>query len=88
MSVKCIPHYTPLLYSKTGVYGRMCIFFIFDPKHRLWVLVRTASARRFQRVPTINVLSKDIKISNFFLMKFSIFTDEKISVYYMGKFSL
>ena len=23
---------------------------IFDPKHRLWVLVRTASAKRFQRV--------------------------------------
>ena len=37
----------PTLYSKTGVYRGIHIFLIFDPKHRLWVLVRTASARRF-----------------------------------------
>ena len=43
MSVKCIPPYTSLLYSKTGVY-RGIPFCIFDPKYRLWVLVRTASA--------------------------------------------
>ena len=29
------------------------------PKQRLWVLVGTASARRFLRVPTIYVLSKN-----------------------------
>ena len=40
------PH-TPLLYSKTGVIRGIHIFLIFDPKHRLWVLVRTASARWF-----------------------------------------
>ena len=47
MSVKCIPPLTPLLYRKTGVCRGIAIFLIFAPKHRLWVLVRTASARRF-----------------------------------------
>ena len=47
ISVKCIPRHTPLLYSKTGVRGGIPIYLIFVPKHRLWVLVRTASARRF-----------------------------------------
>ena len=42
--VKCIPpHIFPLLYSKTGVYRGIPIFLIFAPKHRLCVLVRTAS---------------------------------------------
>ena len=44
MSVKCVP---PLLFSKTGVCRGIPIFLIFAPKHRLWVLVRTASLRRF-----------------------------------------
>ena len=39
MSVQCIPPYTPLLYSKTGVCRGIPIFLIFVPKHRLWVLV-------------------------------------------------
>ena len=43
----CTPPYTPLLYSKTGVYRGIHIFLIFAPKHRLWVLVRTASLRWF-----------------------------------------
>ena len=60
----------------------------FDPKHRLWVLVRTALARWFQHVPTINVLSKSIKNIIFFPIKFSMFTAEKITVYCMDKFSL
>ena len=47
MSVKCIHPYTPLLYSKTGVYRSIYIFVIFAPKHRLWVLIRTASPRQF-----------------------------------------
>ena len=71
MSVKQIP---PRLYKKN--WG-ISIFLIFNPKHRLWVLVRTASARRFLRVPTINVLSKHIKINQIFPMKFSIFNAEK-----------
>ena len=47
MSVKCIPSYTLLLYSKTGVYSGIPILLIVGPKHRFWVLIRTASARRF-----------------------------------------
>ena len=43
--------YTPVnptfIWKKTGVCGGIPIFLIFAPKHRLWVLVRTASARRF-----------------------------------------
>ena len=35
--------------------------FIFLLKHRLWVLVRTASPRRFSRVPTIYFLSRNKK---------------------------
>ena len=36
---------------------RWC-FSYFCSKHRLWVLVRTASARRFKRVPTIYVFEQ------------------------------
>ena len=42
-SVCFIPPYTPLLYSKTGVYRGVHYFLIFALKHRLWILVRTAS---------------------------------------------
>ena len=37
------------------------IFFIFLPKHRLWVHVRTASARRFYRIPQSMLLSRNKK---------------------------
>ena len=38
---------------------KILIFFsYFCSKHRLWVPVRTASARRFQRVPTIYVFEQ------------------------------
>ena len=67
MSVQCTPPYTPLLYSKTGVYRGKHNFLIFALKHRSWVLVRTASMRRFKRVSTIYVLSKNKKIINFFI---------------------
>ena len=46
MSVQCTPPHFPLLYSKTGVCRGIPIFLIFAPKHRLWVLVRTASVRQ------------------------------------------
>ena len=43
-----VPHtYTPILYSKIGVYRGVPYFLIFAPKHGLWVLVRTTSLRRF-----------------------------------------
>ena len=36
-------------------------FYLFDPKHRVWVLVRSAQARRFKLLPTFYVFSKTIK---------------------------
>ena len=68
MSMKIPPPYTPLSYSKTGVYRGIPIFLIFDPKHRLWVLI-------------INVLSTSIKNFKIFLMKFSVFKADKNSLY-------
>ena len=44
MSMECRPPYTPLLYSKSGVYRGIHYFLIFALKHILWVLVRTAEA--------------------------------------------
>ena len=39
---------TPHVYlAKMGYAGVYIFFLIFAPKHRLWVLVRTASVRRF-----------------------------------------
>ena len=43
MTMKRIPTTTPLLYSKTGVCRGIPIFLIFGVKHRLRILVRTAS---------------------------------------------
>ena len=43
MSVCFISSYTPLFYSKTGVYRGIHYFLIFALKHKLWVFVRTAS---------------------------------------------
>ena len=63
--------------AKNGVCRSVPIFRIFDPKHRLWVLIKTALLRRFHSVPTINVLSKNIKNIKHFSIKFSIFTTEK-----------
>ena len=53
------------------------MFSYFALKHRLWVLVRTASMRRFKRVPTIYVLSKNKKMSHFFHLKIQVFTSVK-----------
>ena len=46
-SVKIIPPYTPLLYSKTGIYSGVHYFLNFALKHGRWVLVRTTSMRQF-----------------------------------------
>ena len=54
-----VPLYPTFIY---GVCMGIPIFHIFVPKHRLWVLVRTAS-------PTIYVLSKSKKIIKSFLLK-------------------
>ena len=50
VSVKCLPPQTPLSYCENGVFRGNPIFLIFDPKHRLCILVRTVSARRFYYV--------------------------------------
>ena len=70
------PH-TPLLNSKTGVCRAIPFFLIFDPKHTVWVLVRTALLRQCLHVPTMFVLRINIKNIKNFLVKFSIFTAEK-----------
>ena len=64
-----------LLYSEIGVYMGIHFFLIFALKHRLWVLVRTL--RRFQRVHTINVLSKNKKNITIFHLKIIFFTAVK-----------
>ena len=73
------PHFYIVKLGFTGVY---IIVLISAQKHRLWVLVRTASLRRFSRVPTIYVLSRYIyeKHPNFYLKMF-IFWWKKFSVY-------
>ena len=58
------PHFHILKLGLTGVY---IIFLISAQKHRLWVLVRTASL-----VPTIYVLSRNLEnIRVFYLKTFS-----------------
>ena len=52
---------------KLGFTGVYIIFLISAKKHRLWVLVRTASARQFLRVPTIYVLSRNMKNIRIFI---------------------
>ena len=54
---------------KLGFTGVYIILLISTQKHRLWVLVRTASPRRFKRVPTIYVLSRNKKNIRFFYLK-------------------
>ena len=67
MSVCFIPPYTPLLYSKTGVY-RGIHFFLF--------LLQNIDCGYSleQRVPSINVLSKNKKNIKKFHLKIIIFT--------------
>ena len=88
MSVCFITPYIPLLYGKTRVDRGIHYFLFFSLRHILWVLIRTASMRRFQRVPTIYVLSKNMKIVKNNHLKIVIFIAIKIAVYCMGMFSL
>ena len=65
---------------KLGFRGVYIILLIFAQTHRLWVLVRTASPRRFKRIPTIYVLSRNMKNIRvflfFFISKCSVFLGE------------
>ena len=53
----------------------------FCSKHRLWVRVRTASPRRFLRVPTIYVLSRNMKNIGIFYQKFFIFGGKIFNIF-------
>ena len=82
------PHFYIVKLGFTGVY---IIFLISAQKHRLWVLVRTISLRRFWRVHTIYVLSRIWKISDFLskqihflVVKFSIYLNRRAFVMTVG----
>ena len=66
------PHFYIVKLGFTGVY----IFHISAQKHRLWVLVRTASP-----VPTIYVLSRNMKNIIFFLSENFQFLEVNFSIY-------
>ena len=72
------PHFYIVKLGFTGVY---IIFVISAQKHRLWVLVRTASARRFKREPTIYILSRNMKNIRIFYLENCHFLVVKFSVY-------
>ena len=65
------PHF--YIVKNWGLQGVYIIFLISAQKHRLWVLIRTALLRQFYRVPTIYVLSRNMKNISIFLWKFSFF---------------
>ena len=87
------PHFYIVKLGYTRVY---IIFLISAQKHRLWVLVRTAAAgdggggggdgEAFQRIPTIYVLSRNMKnirfcfIFIFLVVKFSIYFNRRVFV--------
>ena len=71
MSIKSVPLEPHFYIVKLGVYMGVPIFLTFAPKRRLCVLVRTASARRSEREPTINVVFF-FSIENFQLLQFKI----------------
>ena len=72
------PHFYIVKLGFTGVY---IIFLISAHKHRLWVHVRTASLRRFQRVPTIYVWSRNTKNIRIFFLKIFIFGGKIFSIF-------
>ena len=72
------PHFYIVKLGFTGVY---IIFLISAQKHRLWVLVRTASPRRFKQEPSIYVLSRKMKDIRVFLSEIFQFLEVKLSIY-------
>ena len=58
------PHFYTVKLGFTGIY---IIVIISAQKQRLWVLVRTASPRRFYRAPTIYIEQKYETYPNFYL---------------------
>ena len=62
------PHFYMYI-VKLGFTGVNIIFLISAQKHRLWVLVRTASPRRFELDPQIYVFSRNMKNIRVFLIE-------------------
>ena len=82
--------FKPQIYSvKMGFAGVYLFFLIFDPKHRLWVLVRTASLADAVLTCTHNLCFEQILRKKYqcFPVNIFVFTSKKISVYWMGMFS-
>ena len=73
MSSKSIPPHTPFLYSKAGVKGVYLFFLLFIQNIDCGYLLVPPQ----RGVPTMYVLSKNVKNFKFYLMQFSIFTSEK-----------
>ena len=82
----CLYNFDPLkphfYIAKLGLKGVYIIFLISAQRHRLWVLVRTASAQ-----PTIYVLSRNVEniriFSDFFyflVVKFSVYLNRRVFV--------
>ena len=78
MSLLLIPPCTPLLYSKTGVNRGIPIVLIFGPKHRLWVLVRTALVLEPPQSGSSKVEPPQQGCSNVYLLSY-VFSKSKIS---------
>ena len=79
----------PQFYTvKQGFTGVYIIFLISAQKHRLWVLVRTASPRRFYRVPTIYIYSRNMKSKHqsFLSENFSVFGGEMFCIFVQACF--
>ena len=72
------PHFYIVKLGFTLVY---IIFLISTQKHRLWVLVRTASSRRFLRVPQSMFWAEIWKISEIFIWKFPFFGWKIFSIF-------
>ena len=72
------PHFYIVKLEFTGVY---IIFLIFAQNVRLWVLVRTATARQFKLAPTIHVLSRNMKNVRIFIWKLSAFGGEIFNIF-------
>ena len=81
----CLYNFDPLkphfYIVKLGFKRVYIIFLISAQKHRLWVLVKIALLRRFYRVPTIYVLSRNIKKYQRFLSENFQFLEVKFSTY-------
>ena len=84
-SLPCFFHQTLYMSKVQYVCGEHIISYKCAPKHRLFLLVRTASPRRFERVPKINVLIINVEHIKFFLMKYSTFNAENFFCIFHGQ---